>query len=722
MHIIIIIIIIFIIIIIIIIIIIKYRLQLYDLIFLFLFTLIGCSRSAKKSPISHFHYQKFNFLSYLAYKRENFFGRKWFFKKLEDVFERGRGLAGVLITGEPGSGKSALVSQLICSPYSSMFIHNNIIGYHLCDYSEKRKRNGGWFVRNLVDQIAGSIPEYSEHVANNEQLRRELEEQCESDPTGCFYSTIIGPLTELKNKPDGLRYIIMDALDECLEEDARTSPILDIVNSKTSHFPKWLKIILTSRNLTAVTTKIPRTVERIPLDPTDERNVEDIRSYIKHFLSQNLFFMDRLLDAMSLKSTTEGINSLINELTESGEGNFLFVKKTLEFMNESHGIINFQSFPTSLYDMYKAYFKRYFDEHDFRRFKGLFEVLLAAGSPLHFNEIGSILKLQNQAQEVLKLVQQVSFFMRYGQDGSVRIYHQSFAEWLVSQTNDADGFSISKSQGHQYIADFLLDGIRKANANLTFKELSELSMHVLSGGTVERHKRALEHLNVTRIRDPRNNRCILHDLAMKAGGFLLLEIFLRKFVSADIRDMDGKTPAFYAASKGIVENLKVLIDKGANVNYMRNNSLSLDPMSSFGQNSDIEDISIIHIAVYNGHATIVELLLDNNVLILQPRPNMPTPFHLAAGNGLLEIVKLLYNSGVKADIISLHHAAARNHSAVVQFLLETAGVIDECLPRVYLKTSILVKMSLSKNSITISAKLLFMLLFRGDILASLNFC
>ena len=71
------------IIIIIIIIIIIYRLQLYDLMyfagllnsffFLFLFTLIGCSRSAKKSPISHFHYQKFNFSSYLAYHREKTF-------------------------------------------------------------------------------------------------------------------------------------------------------------------------------------------------------------------------------------------------------------------------------------------------------------------------------------------------------------------------------------------------------------------------------------------------------------------------------------------------------------------------------------------------------------------------------------------------------------------------------------------------------------------------
>ena len=383
----------------------------------------------------------------------------------------------------------------------------------------------------------------------------------------------------------------------------------------------WLKIILTSRNLTAVTTKIPRTVERIPLDPTDERNVEDIRSYIKHFnpSQQVCTTCTKLILNVTLVNT-------------------IFV-----------------------------------------RFKGLFEVLLAAGS-LHFNEIGSILKLQNQIQDVLKLVQQVSFFMRYGQDGTMRIYHQSFAEWLVSQTNDADGFSISKSQGHQYIADFLLDGIRKVNANLTFKELSELSVHVLSGGTVERHERTLEHLNVTGIRDSRTGRCILHEVAMKAGGFHLLEIFLRKFVSADIPDMEGKTPAFYAASKGIVENLKVLIERWANLNYVHDNFMSLDPMSTLGQNNDIEHISMMYIAACNGHAKIVEILLDNNVSFLQPRENVPTPLHLAAGKGFLKIVKLLYNSGAKADVISLHHAAARNHLAVVQFLLQTARVIDECIP------------------------------------------
>lgn len=571
------------------------------------------------------------------------------------------------------------MSQLICSPFSSLLIHNNVIGYHLCDYSETGKRNGARFVRNLVDQIAGSISEYSNYVANNELLRRELNNRCESDPTGCFSTAIVGPLRGLRRQPDGNRYILLDALDECFEKDGKTSAILDILSSKLLAFPKWLKVILSSRNWTAVTTKMPRTLKRMPLDPTDERNVEDIRSYITRFMSQNRYFMDRLLEAMSLKSTTEGINSLLNELTKSGEGNFLFVKTTLHYMNESDGRINLRSFPTRLYDTYDIFFKRHFSEQDFWRFKVLFEILLAAGSPLHINEISLILKLHNQTQETSKLVEQISFFLRFAHDGTVSIYHQSFAEWLVNQADGTSGFSIHKSNGHRYIVDFLFDRYRRRNANLTFKELSELSMHVVSGGSTENHKQLLQLLNVSEIRDPHNNRCILHDLATKADSSSLLEVFLRTFVSADITDVEGKTPAFYAASEGVVENLKLFIDKGIDINPIVRSFPSLDPVSTVVQNKGIEDFSMIHVAAYKGYAKIVKLLIESNVSYIQPFQNEPTPFHLAVGNGQLDVVKLLYSKGAKADLISLHHAAARNHSAVVKFLLKTAGVRDKCL-------------------------------------------
>ena len=384
-----------------------------------------------KSPISHFQFQQFDFASYLSYKREGFVGRKWFFLELDNIFEKDRGTAGVLITGVPGSGKSALMSQLICSPYSSLLIHENIIGYHLCEYSEKGKRDGARFVRNLVDQIAARLPGYSEHVIKNEQIRRELDTLCQQDVTGCFFTSILGPLRELK-PPNGLRYIVLDALDECFESD-KTSEIIEILSSKISHFPKWLKVILTSRNMTMVTKRIPQVVRRTPLYANDDRNVKDIRFYVSRFISQNSFFIDRLSTAMNFKSRTYDMKIFLDQVITRAEGNFLFVKTTLQYMNDTDGVVDLCSLPMSLFDLYNSFFHRQFGKDGFGPFRTLFEILLSVYSPLQLNDVEEILRSEYEAEDVSQLIEQASCFLRFGRDGTVRIYHQSFSDWLVNQ-------------------------------------------------------------------------------------------------------------------------------------------------------------------------------------------------------------------------------------------------------------------------------------------------
>ena len=402
-----------------------------------------------KSPISHLNFQEFDFSFHLAYKREGFVGRKWFFLELENIFEESPSTAGVLITAEPGSGKSALMSQLICSPFSSLLIHNNTIGYHLCEYSEKGKRDGARFVRNLVDQIAVKLPKYSEHVKNNERLRVELDTRCHKDPTSCFFTTIVGPLRQLE-QPNTPQFIIIDALDECFESDTKTSKILDILTSKILAFPKWLKVILTSRNLTSVTSRIPQVINRTSLYAADDRNVNDIRFYVSRFISQNSNFMDRLLTAMDYSSRTKGVK-ILDEVIAQAEGNFLVVKTMLQYMNDTDGNVDFHSLPVSLFDLYNVYFDRQFSTAGFGSFRFLFEVLLAAYSPLQAKHVEEILKSDYKADDFTRLTEQVSCFLRFGRDGTIRIYHQSFAEWLTSQ---APSLSINKTRGHQSIAKF----------------------------------------------------------------------------------------------------------------------------------------------------------------------------------------------------------------------------------------------------------------------------
>lgn len=643
------------------------------------FLFLGCSVAKIKSPISHFHYQQFDFFSHLVYKREGFVGRVWFFSELQNIFETDRGTSGVLITGAPGSGKSALMSQLICSPYSNLLVHHNIIGYHLCEYSEKGKRDGTRFVQNLVDQIAARFPGYSEHIKKNEQIRTELDTFCHKDVVGCFFTSILGPLRELK-PPNGSRYIVIDALDECFESD-KTSEIIEILSSKIPQFPKWLKVILTSRNLTMVTTRIPRTVRRTSLYANDERNVKDIRLYVSRFMSQNSFFIDRLLTAMNLNVTsrTYGMRKILDQVIKRAEGNFLFVKSTLQYMNDTDGVVDFRVLPTSLFDLYTIFFNRQFGKDGLGSFTSLFELLLCVASPLHLSDMEEILRREYKAEDIPQLINQVSCFLIFGPDGTVRIYHQSFADWLVNQSAV---IHINETRAHRNIANFQFQRIRRRTMNVRPAEVIELFMHILAGNALKMYGNTIDRLNITKIRDPRTNQTVLHHLATKPRPFQpVLEFFIPKFATVGKIDANKKTPAFYAASEGYVENLRIFIEGGANVTAFLDGFGKLDPIVNAVCNTGIQEYSLIHAAAAKGHTDVVELLIKNDVSAYEKSTSMkyPTALHLAAGNGRLEVIQLFKDYGAKFDVISLHHAAARNHSDVVEFLLRNVGIRDTCL-------------------------------------------
>ncbi|CAB4010755.1 ankyrin repeat domain-containing 50-like [Paramuricea clavata] len=658
---------------------------LWSLMAFFMFSQVGdrsvildydCPAAVRESPVSQFQFQEFHFSSYLADKREGFVGRKWFFLDLEKIFEENNETVGVLITGAPGSGKTALMSQLICSPYSSLLIHENIIGYHLCEYSKNGKPDGARFVRNLVDQIAARLPKYSEHVMNDEQIRKELASTCHKDPTRCFFSTIVGPLRRLE-KHDGLRFIIIDALDECFGSDLKTSEIMEILNNKIKDFPKWLKVILTSRNVTSVLSGLPqKQITRMPLYSTDERNVDDIREFLR-FISQNTDFFKRLLTAINYEPN--GLEIFWGEIITRAEGNFLFVKLTCQYMIDTNGKFDIHSLPKSLFDLYDSLFKRQFGEVGFKPFRPLFEVLLAVFSPLPFQDVEEILKIEYKVEDISKRIEDVSCFLRFDGDGTIRIYHHSFSDWLINETV---ALSMNKTRGHKSIARFLLRRITERHIDVTFEELAELFLHILSGQAFETQETAMDLFNITEIREPQTNQSILHYLVTKPSIYLpVLDFFSQKFQTVDVLDARNKTPAFYAASEGFVKNLQCCIDNGADINSFLEGYTEIDPVSVLVRNTGIEEFSLMHAAAAKGHADVVELLMKRNISFPNTSKNYPTPLHLAAGNGHLEVVKLFYvNPDATYDPVVLHHAAARNHSTLVAFLLHTVRLRDICIP------------------------------------------
>jgi ankyrin repeat protein len=96
-------------------------------------------------------------------------------------------------------------------------------------------------------------------------------------------------------------------------------------------------------------------------------------------------------------------------------------------------------------------------------------------------------------------------------------------------------------------------------------------------------------------------------------------------------DEDRNTPLIYAADKGHVRMVRVLLEGGANV-----------------QRANANKWTALHSAAWNGHLDVCRLLLDWGAKVDPQDEWEYTPLMHAAGRGELSVVKLLVERG--ADV------------------------------------------------------------------------
>ena len=95
----------------------------------------------------------FDFTDFIISSREEFTGRRWLIEEMQQALEH-NDKRGVLLTGNPGSGKSAFLSYLLCSRTSSPVVHSRILAHHFCMHFDKKTQDGVSFVRNLANMMA----------------------------------------------------------------------------------------------------------------------------------------------------------------------------------------------------------------------------------------------------------------------------------------------------------------------------------------------------------------------------------------------------------------------------------------------------------------------------------------------------------------------------------------------------------------------------------------
>ena len=668
----------------------------------------GCPAEDSYVP---FETKEFNMSKYLdADRAKDFVGRQWLYREVEDAFEV-ENITGVQIIASPGSGKSAFASQLICSRTSSSFFDTRILGYHFCKYSDKHTQMAGKFVRNLAEMIGRRLPEYGDIVTNSTYIQLSLTEDCihYQDPVGCFEVAVLSPLRNLTNKPREIYwFVVVDALDECLTQVETGHSIVYLLNNTIHRFPPWLKVVMTSRNESDVSLHSSK-VKKITIDPEDSRNLKDLEIYVTKRLFQESSLLHRVKSWFG-DDSVKLITKSAAEVLSKSQGNFLFVKELLDYWELSRPDLRDALVPPkTLGDLYQSYFERLYPRKgNFKYARHIFELLVSTFEPLTQKQVFELLRLrENNLDEEYSFknrLKELDHFLKYGKDNTVTLYHLSLTEWLTSERNEK--YFVSKRKGHETFCDFYLNLIREGKKSKLSKYILKLAQHIALGGWKEAYVQ--EFLNfpsqTVNSSDPQSKGTLLH-LAATIDNREALELLLRHFSCIDCVDNRGITPAFLAAEHGLVDNLVLLVGKGAKVNrktkgivafykakilrelkalkQANNNSYMsvvyqrID-MPVYQTKSKLFGASMLHAAAKGGHERVVRFLIENNARISILNGAHLTALQIAAENGHLNVVKTLYEAGAVADQTALHHAAANNSLDVVNFLLDI-GVKDECL-------------------------------------------
>jgi ankyrin repeat protein len=162
------------------------------------------------------------------------------------------------------------------------------------------------------------------------------------------------------------------------------------------------------------------------------------------------------------------------------------------------------------------------------------------------------------------------------------------------------------------------------------------------------------------------NGCMSIHTAAEAGNVGCVKTWLALGVSPN-SDFCwyANTPLIKGAAYGRIEVVKLLLEKGADVN--KHNEGGETPL---------------HYAARHGHVKVMEILLDHGADPTKKGTGCGTPMQWAGSRGQIRAIKMLMRYGVSinqpgsGDTTALHEAAEHDHPDAVRFLLENGANVN----------------------------------------------
>ncbi|XP_037095125.1 ankyrin repeat domain-containing protein 50 [Syngnathus acus] len=674
----------------------------------------------------------------LRSRRRRFFCREWALEKLRrclDARSAGAGNpAGVLITGGPGAGKTALCAEVLRPDSDAGQVSGltwRCLAWHFCRQEEPASGLAWRFVMALAEQLRVSPllpPEYGAGLRRRPPLDTL---SCQTDPQLAFQRFVLEPLLDLSPPPPQTMMLLVDSLDVGCEETREgtggSRSVAELLADHRNHMPSWILLVCSVRRHNKTVSRMFSGFQKLCLDDLRRPNtVHDVQRYI-------LKRLDR--EAALRRQITSDTADMLNLLHIKSGGCFLFLERVLDGVAASLiGLREIRDIPGTLNGLYLWLCQRLFPRRLFSYVRPLLNVILAAPAPLLPQDLFTALWTHDillTVQEFQNRLSTLAPLLVDGPGGSKLLFHDSFAEWLTDVKYCTPKYLCSRAKGHSMLA----MALALRGPLLNSEEAIQLGTHLVRSGhhqdqpwilalwmiwadvpalpwtgssslatlvtqapdsthqrvfqlftmsglvsvdlsvgvTGTDEMRAKQLLQSVKHLSPTDVQALLSGAALE-GSTNLVQLLLTRGADPLLSDHQGQTPLTIASRQGHLDVLHVLLD------WVR--IRNMQTAATMLEHADNDGWTALRSAAWGGHSEAVRLLLDAGADVDGCDAEGRTALRAAAWGGHEETVFILLdykaqpNKADRKGRTPLIAAAYMGHHEVVEMLLDHEAQVD----------------------------------------------
>lgn len=284
----------------------------------------------------------------------------------------------------------------------------------------------------------------------------------ELNPDDCLKRALLFPLLEI-DPPKTSLFIIIDSIDEhsfvysnstltrSKPRERGTSQSKTIAELLANHhhlFPQWLLLVCTAKKQSKSIAKMFTGFRKLSLDDLRKSQVvRDVQQYILARLDQ-----ENSLRQHISRDTAE----MLNQLHIKSNGCFLYLEKVLDGVSDSFIVLReVREIPGTLNGLYLWLCQRLFNRRQFAKVQPLLNVILAAKCALNEPLLYDIVKVNSPKMTLEDFKKRFHLLKRVvlvGRSGDIRLFHHSFAEWLLDIKHCTQKYLCNIYQGHCVLA------------------------------------------------------------------------------------------------------------------------------------------------------------------------------------------------------------------------------------------------------------------------------